>query len=94
MVVRARRTLGDALISTGAVMLLLLTLIAIDDRVREQVSLRFRTAPTTDLVTAGTHVRDLATVLFEAARDQSVSHAPLMVFVVAAMLLTLFMLRT
>jgi len=94
MVARTRRTFGDALISTGAVVLLLLTLVAIDDRVREQLSLRFRTAPTADLVNAGTQVRDLATVVFEAARDQSMAHAPLMIFVVAATLLTLFMLRT
>jgi hypothetical protein len=94
MVARARRTFGEALISTGAVVVLLLMLVAIDDRVREQVSLRFRTAPTADLVNAGTQVRDLATVVFEAARDQSLAHAPLMIFVVAATLLTLFMLRT
>jgi hypothetical protein len=45
-------------------------------------------------VNAGTHVRDLATVVFEAARNQSIAHAPLVIFVVAATLLTLFMLRT
>ena len=94
MVARARRPFGEALISIGAVVMLLLTLVAIDDRVREQLSLRFRTAPTADLVNAGTNVRDLATVVFEAACDQSVAHAPLMIFVVAATLLTLFMLRT
>ena len=94
MVARARRTFGDALISTGAVVLLLLTLVAIDDRVREQLSLRFRTTPTADLVNAGTRVQDLATVVFSAVRDQSIAHAPLVIFVVAATLLTVFMLRT
>ena len=94
MVARARRTFGDALISTGAVIVLLLALVAIDDRVREQVSLRFKTAPTADLVSAGSQVQDLATVMFEAARHQSIQHAPLVIFVVAASFLTLFMLRT
>jgi hypothetical protein len=94
MVVRARRRFGEALISAGALVLLLLTLVAVDDRVREQVSLRFRTSPTADLVTAGTQVRDLASVVFVAARDQSVAHAPLVIFALAAAVLTLFMLRT
>jgi hypothetical protein len=94
MVARARRTFGDALISTGAVVLLLLTLVAIDDRVREQVTLRFKTTPTADLVNAGAQVQGLATVMFEAARSQSIQHAPLVIFVVAATFLTLFMLRT
>jgi hypothetical protein len=94
MAVRARRTFGDALISTGAIVLLLLTLAAIDERVREQVSLRFRTTPTADLVNAGTQVQDLATVVFSAVRDQSIAHAPLAIFVVVALFLTLFMLKT
>lgn len=94
MVARARRAFGDVLVSTGALMVLLLTLVAIDDRVREQVSLRFNRGPATDLVEAGARVRDLATVVFEAARDQSIAHAPLMIFVLAATVLVLFMLRT
>lgn len=75
-------------------MVLLLTLVAIDDRVRQQLALRFNARPATELVDAGTRVRDLATGVLEAARDQSIAHAPLMIFVLAAVVLVLFMLRT
>ena len=94
MAVRARRTFGEALISTGAVVLLLVTLVAIDDRVREQVSARFRSTPSADLVSASTTFQNIASVVFSAARYQTIQHAPLVIFVVAATLLTLFMLRT
>jgi hypothetical protein len=94
MAAHARRTFGDALMSTGAVVLLLLMLVAIDDRVREQVSASFRTAPTTELVSAVAILQNIATIVFSAARHQTIQHAPLVIFVVAATLLTLFMLRT
>ena len=94
MAVRARRTFGEALISTGAVVLLLVTLVAIDDRVREQVSATFRSTPSADLVSASTTFQNIASVVYSAARHQTIQHAPLVIFVVAATLLTLFMLRT
>ena len=90
-----RRAFGDALISAGALTCLLLAFIVSSDRVREQVSLRFSGAHgSSELMNAGTQVRDLASVIFEAARDQSLEHAPLVIFVVAASVLVLFMLRT
>lgn len=89
-----RRALGDGLVSVGTVVVLLLALVAIDDRVREQVSLRFTTRPSTELVDAGARVRDLVTVVLEAARDQSLEHAPLMIFVLAGTVLVLVMVRT
>ena len=75
-------------------MTLLLLLIAFDPRVREQVSLRAVSRPSVEIVTAGAKVHDLATVLAEVARDQSATHAPLLIFALAATVLTLFMLRT
>jgi hypothetical protein len=91
-----RRAFGDALISLGALACLLLVLVASNDRVRQQVSLRFGSGPhgSADLVNAGTQVSDLVTVIAQAARDQSLDHAPLMIFVLAASVLVLFMLRT
>ena len=90
-----RRAFGEALISAGALACLLLALVMVDGRVREQVSLRFSgERASSELMSAGTHVRDLASVIFEAARDQSLEHAPLMIFVLAASVLVLFMLRT
>jgi hypothetical protein len=93
-VARMRRAVGDALVSAGALMILLLALMIVDGRVREQISLRFSAQPSAQLVSAGAQVRDLTSVVFEAARDQSLEHAPLMIFALAATVLVLFMLRT
>ena len=89
-----RRAFGEALVSAGALALLLLVLVAVDDRVREQVSLRIATRPSVQLASAGERVRDLTAVVVEAARDQSLEHAPLLIFVLAATVLVMFMLRT
>jgi hypothetical protein len=91
---RVRRTFSDALISAGALVLLLLALVAFDDRVREQLSLRIHGNASSELVSAGAQVRDLATVVMDVARDQSIEHAPLLIFALAATVLVLFMLRT
>ena len=75
--------------------MLLSFLIAVDDRVREQLTLRIAPADATNvLVAAGATVRSLAAVLVEAGRDQSLAHAPLLIFALAAAMLTLFMVRT
>lgn len=89
-----RRPFGQAILSMAAVGVLLLSLVAFDDRVREQLSLRFNARPSAQLATAGTRLRDMTSVVIEAARDQSIEHAPMMVFVLAATVLLLFMLRT
>jgi hypothetical protein len=39
-------------------------------------------------------VRNLASVVFAAVRDQSIEHAPLVIFVLLATVLFMFMLRT
>ena len=91
---RMRRAWGEALLSAGTVMTLLLLLIAIDPRVREQVSMRVVSRPSVEIAAAGARVHDLTTVLAEVARDQSATHAPLLIFALAATVLTLFMLRT
>jgi hypothetical protein len=92
---RTRRTVGDALISVGALAGLLLALVAVDDRVRQQVSLRFSgSSASSELMNVGSGAREIVGVVFQAAKDQSLNHAPLMIFVVAASVLTLFMLRT
>jgi hypothetical protein len=80
--------------SVGTVAILLLALICFDDRVREQVMQRFVAHPTTELSSAGRQVSDLTTVIVKAARDQSLGHAPLLIFTLAAAVLVLFMLRT
>jgi len=88
-----RRAFGEALTSAGVLILLLAILVMIDDRVKEQVSLRW-SAPTAQISTAGESVRDITAVVFEAARDQSLEHAPLLIFGLTATVLVMFMLRT
>ena len=89
-----RRAFGEALMSAGALAILLLALVAVDDRVREQISLRLTAGPSVELANAGERVRDVTTVIVEAAREQSIEHAPLLIFVLAATVLVMFMLRT
>jgi hypothetical protein len=43
---------------------------------------------------AGRDAREVVSVVLDVARDLSASHAPLMVFTVAATVLVLFMIRT
>ena len=89
-----RRAFGDALISAAALVVLLVGLVAIDDRVRDRVLSVIRTGDVSSSVGSVTSVAsDVAGVLMMAARDQSLDHAPLAVFVVAATALVLAMLR-
>ena len=80
--------------SVATVALLLLVLVAVDDRVRSELSLRVMSHPTAQLAAAGQHARDLTSVMAQAARDQGLAHAPLLIFTLAATVLVLFMLRT
>ena len=93
--VRMQRALGDTLISAGALVALIVILVAFDDRVREQISLRIGAGRTSaQIVDAGVAARDLAGVVVDAVRDQSIEHAPLLIFVLGATVIVLFMLRT
>ena len=89
-----RRRFTETLMSIGALGLLFFGLVAFDDRVREQVWMRLSSDPAAQLSTAGHQVRDLTDVILIAARDQSIDHAPMMIFVVAGVVLFMFMLRT
>jgi hypothetical protein len=95
LVVHIRRPIGDALISVGALAMLLAVLVSVDERVRQQVSLRLTGgAAQAELRGAGVQVRDLTAVVIDAARYQSIEHAPMMLFMLAAGVLFIFMLRT
>jgi hypothetical protein len=89
-----RRALREGLMSAATVVILLMVLIGADDRVREQVSMRVSAHPSVELASAGRHLSDLTTVITQAARTQSLEHAPLLIFTLAAAVLLLFMLRT
>jgi hypothetical protein len=90
-----RRVIGDAAISMGALLVLILVLTGMDARVREQIALRVGSGTTSaQMAGAETTIRRLATVIVDAVRDQSIEHAPLVLFVIAGIVLLLFMLRT
>jgi len=89
-----KRAIGDGLISLGMLCVLIAMLAAFDGRVREQISLRVSGQPAAQVASAEATVRNLASVVILAARDQGIEHAPLVIFVLAATVLLLFMLRT
>src|SRR5262245_8581702 len=90
-----RRTLYDMSLSVCALTVLLATLVAFDPRVREQVWLtKSGIHASAEMAAAGIQAHGLGTTLVSAAKYQSRQHAPLMIFVFVASVLTLFMLRT
>ena len=90
-----RRANSDALISLGALALLLVALVSIDDRVRERVDRLLAAPPSSaEIAGVGNDIEKVSTEMFRAARSQSVEHAPLVIFGVAAVILVAFMLRT
>ena len=93
---RIHRAFGDVLISVGALLALIVILAAFDGRVREQISLRIGSGAraSAQVAEASAALHDLTTVVMDAVRNQSIEHAPLVIFVLAATVLVLFMLRT
>jgi len=90
-----RRVVSDALISVGAVLLLLVALVSIDDRLKERVERLMTTPPSSsEIAGAGAQLQNVSTVMYKAARNHSVENAPMVIFGVAAVVLVGFMLRT
>ena len=91
MATKPRRGIGEAIGSLICFFAVLGTLIALDDRARERVSLQLSGA---GLASWTQQARSIASVVLEAAHDQSIEHTPLLIFSVVAVVLVLFMLRT
>jgi hypothetical protein len=76
-------------------MALVLALVLFDERVREQIGMAMDPHhPGAALTGMGGQVSQVATIVAIAARDMSLAHAPLVIFALAAGVLTIFMLRT
>lgn len=89
-----RRSVSDAVISGGVLLILVGVLAAIDPRVREHVgALIGQSSPGTTRA-ASEQFGSLAFTMLVAVRDQSIEHAPMTIFVVAAMALFITMIRT
>ena len=88
-----QRVFKDALISGAALIILLIALVAIDHRVRDRVEAAVQGDLSSDVRSATSMAGEVASVVMIAARDQSIDHAPMVVFVFAATVLVLGMLR-
>ena|SRR5258705_4441890 len=90
-----KRAIGDAVMSMGALCALFVLLVTFNAPLREEVSRRIGAGrPGVQAANMESTVRNVASILFVAARDQSIEHAPLVLFVLAAIVLFMFMLRT
>ena len=89
-----RRRLNDAVISIIALSVLLLMLMSVDPRLRDQIETTVNTPPTSTIRTVTHQVRDASKVVVSAAEDHSLANTPMLVFGLAATVLVVFMLRT
>jgi hypothetical protein len=87
------RAWNDVLISMGAIGLVLVVLIAFDSRLREQVAERVDRAQPTNLVDTGHQMREMVRFAFQVVKAECQQHTTMVVFVTAATVLTLFMVR-
>lgn len=89
---KAKFGIQQAVASTGIFALIILTLVSVDERVREKVSeLAFGGD---GLGTWGQRAAYLGDAMWDAARHQSIENAPLVVFATVGAVLFLFMVRT
>lgn len=90
-----RRPLIGGLTAAGGVVALVVGLAAIDERVRNEVARAIAgSAASDEIVTAGSRLQDIALVVAQAVRYQSIEHAPMVILALAAAVLVLFMTRT
>jgi hypothetical protein len=81
------------MISVGALGALLTTIVLMNDRVREQMSMRFSGRTVSDeLHTVSVHARAIAGIVMMAARDHGLEHGPVVLFAIAAVVLVVLML--
>ena len=85
------RDLATSMAGFGAV---LGTLIVFDERVARQLAILSKRAPEHELLVMRDWFGSLGSAVAAAARDQSIDHAPMLVFTAVAILLVIFMVRT
>jgi hypothetical protein len=92
--VSAAMRAGDWFGSLAGFLVVLGALVAVDDRVGHQVRVFFSHSPRGEVHEVGSRLQTLAHAIVTAARDQSIDHAPMLVFTAVAVVLVFFMLRT
>jgi hypothetical protein len=90
-VLPVRRVLSDWLVSIVALSVLIGVLVAFNDGVRQQVAKQVTSGQVVTEV--ATDVQDFANSAVRSARAQAIKYAPLVIFVAAAGVLVVFMLR-
>lgn len=90
-----RRAISDALLSACALAILLVGLVVMDGRVREEIGMSMDGArASTEIAATTSQARRLANVVVSVIKDQSEQHRPLMIMVVVGTVLTVVMFRT
>jgi len=90
-----KRAIGEVLISMGTLCVLVFLLVNFNEPLRQEVALRISAGhPAAQAASVQATILNVASIVFIAARDQSIEHAPLVIFVLAAVVLFGFMLRT
>jgi hypothetical protein len=87
------RGVGETVMSLAAVGGLILAVITVDRRVGDHFSIAFA-SPLELMARAGSHLRGLTAVALEVAQQQSMENAALVIFMLAATVLVMFMLRS
>lgn len=90
-----RRATRSFVTGAAGISTVVVGLVVIDPRVREQAAaLAAGRGPTGELVSASEQLQQFGFVALQAVRDQSIEHAPLTIFALAALVLFVLMLRT
>jgi hypothetical protein len=89
-----RRSIGEAIGSAACFVAVLTALVMIDERVRTRMTLMFSGNPSGQLNSWSERANLMVDALAQAARDQSIAHAPMLMFTLVAIVLVIFMLRT
>ena len=90
-----RRPFAGVWTTAGGLCALLIGLAAIDDRVRDQIAGAFTSrGPAGEIATFGSRLNEIALIAIQALRDQSIEHAPLVIFALTAGILLVLMTRT
>jgi hypothetical protein len=74
--------------------IVLAALVAVDDRVAVQARALVNRGASSQMIAVGDRLSLLGHAILIAARDQSIDHAPMLVFTAAAIVLVFFMVRT
>jgi hypothetical protein len=90
-----RRPMTGVFVSAASIGAVVAGLAVLDGRLRQQiVAVASGRGPSGEIVAVGAQMHDLIKTFLDVARDQSLAHAPLALFAIAAFVLLLFMLRT